>query len=550
MMRRRYKRSHKFHEIQESFRENARLSSEDSRNEDFAEDEESLINNASNPQYSPESVLFESDPCLCSGELSPEIVLGRRKARSPRDPKIHEDDDAIVARRIERSSLCRECHESSDLLMCNFNIESRDDLANLEKCPKLSLDDPLELTDGYSCSLAFLNNDVNETHDEQSSELEGAFEETTRQSISQSVTFPVNLESQSRDDSVLANPYEKRERSTKGRSLEEDSNQRENRDVPGTMGNCNSLDRTFSMNDDLLREMNNYLEGQSSSTMIAHRSTAETTEGKLQKEYLSESGRFAIFHEIEKRSSRFSDDVERLSSDELTGISVCGSIEDHHAGSRIDKETRTRTPNDNRRFDIVLGKIGERLTANWSEFRKMFVYLQRASRKICGEDAECGTSLLYRMFPYVSPSTSSSSSPPKRNHRGSSTDRGDVAARFFFIPDERREFSKGEIRSEQEAQRIESKIRKPETFSCSPERDFRNATLTFDCEGEMKKQRQAKIADSLPEKGVERSLDLPSRDKMHWDHDDVSWESTLDLSTVSDRDNSLQKVTFHYLVYL
>ncbi|KMQ94144.1 hypothetical protein RF55_5714 [Lasius niger] len=540
MMRRRlYKRSHKFHEIQESFRENARLSSEDSRNEDFAEDEESLINNASNPQYSPESVLFESDPCLCSGELSPEIVLGRRKARSPRDPKIHEDDDAIVARRIERSSLSRECHESSDLLMCNFNIESRDDLANLEKCPKLSLDDPLDLTDGYSCSLASLNNDVNETHDEQSSELEGAFEETTRQSISQSVTSPVNLESQSRDDSVLANPCEKRERSTKRRSLEEDSNQRENRDVPGTMGNCNSLDRTFSMNDDLLREMNNYLEGQSS-TMIAHRSTVEATEGKLQKEYLSESGRFAIFHEIEKRSSRFSNDV--------------GSIEDRHAGSRIDKETRRRTPNDNRRFDIVLGKIGERLTANWSEFRKMFAYLQRASRKICGEDAECRTSLLYRMFPYVSLSTSSSSSssssPPKRNRRESSTDRGDVAARFSFIPDEGREFSKGEIRSEQEAQGIESKIRKPETFPCSPERDFRNATLTYDCEGEVKKQRQAKIADPLPEKGVERSLDLPSRDKMHWDHDDVSWESTLDLSTVSDHDNSLQKVTFHYLVYL
>lgn len=504
MMRRRlYKQSRqRFREIQESFREHARLSSKNSKNGDFLENEEE-DSGASNRQHSPESVLFESEPSLYSSKLSPEIVLERPKARSPQDSESHVIDDAsIVTQRIERSTSSRECRES-DLLMYDLDIESRDDLVNLEKYPKLSyatiLDDPLDLMDG-SCSLTSLNNET------QSSAL---IEETIRQSISLSARYlPFNLQSQSRDDSVPANSYEKRER----RSLEENSNQPENRDLPETM-DYNTLDKMFSMNDELMREMKS-----SSTIKITNESIMGTTE--------------------------------------LTGLSVCESIEAHDA-SRTDKERRKRTSNDNRRFNIVLEKIGERLSANWCEFRKMFAYLQRASRKIRGEDAECGASLLYKMFPYVSLSTSSSSSfctplssPKGDDHRESSTDRG-IATRFSLI-DEGRKFTKSKRRPQKkEAKQIESKIQMPETPRSSSKCSFRNTTLTFDYEREVKKQKQtpeirAEIADLLPdEKGIERSLDhLPSCEKIYWDHN-VS-ESTLNLSTVSDgRSNSLQKVEYH-----
>ncbi|KAM0736849.1 hypothetical protein ACS0PU_006498 [Formica fusca] len=549
MKRRMYKRPwQKFHEIQESFRENARLrSSEDSKNKDAKE-----ASDMSN-QHSPELVLYELDPCLCSGKLSPEIILKRPEIRTENDKDVIED--MIIAGRIGRSSLSQECHESN-LLMYDFNIEPGDDFANLEKYyPKRDttiVDDPHDLTDSiHSCSLSSLNNmlnsDENETadimHNGQSSAE--TLEETTLQRISQSAQFPSNLESQSREDSVpeSVNFYNKHER----RSLEKNSNQQKNRDIPGTtMNNCYSLDKTFSMNDDLMREMDNYLNRQSS-TMNTNQSTTETT-CKLQKEYISEPARFAIFHEIEKRSG-FTDDIGLQSSDELAGLS-CRSIEDHD-GSRDDKKRRKGTSNDNKKFTIVLEKIGECLTANWSEFRRMFAYLQRARRKIRGEDSsERSASLLYRIFPYVSVSTSSS---PFRMP----SDR-DVATRFSFNG-EGREFTKDEeeeakrSEEEEEAKRIESKIR-PETNSCgeSPQsspKSFRNAILTFDYEGEVKKQRQseirAEITDSVPGKSEERSLDPPSCGKTYWDN---ILESTLDLSTVfnyDDRSISLQKVKYH-----
>lgn len=535
MKRRMYKRPwQKFHEIQESFRENARLRpSENSKNKDAEK-----VSDTSN-QHSPELVLYESNPCLCSGKLSPEIILKRPETRLQTESDKDVIEDVIVAGRIERSSLSREYHESN-LLMCDFNIEPRDDFANLENCyPKRDttiVDDPLDLTDSiHSCSFSSLNNVLNSDatdimHDGQSSA--DAPQETTRQRISQSTTFPSNLESQSREDSVPepANLHDKYER----RSLEENSNQQKNRDIPGTMDNFYSLDKTFSMNDDLMREMDNYLDGQSSMMNANQQSTTETT-CKLQKEYISESARFAIFHEIEKRSG-FTDDIGLLSSDELAGLSVCRSTEDHD-DSRDNKKRRKGTPNDNKRF--VLEKIGERLTANWSEFRRKFAYLQRVSKKIRGEDSsERSASLLYRIFPYVSDSTSSSSFRTPSNR--------DVATRFTS---EGREFIKDE---EEEAKRIESKIR-PETNSCgeslqSP-KSFRNATSTFDYEGEVKKQKQSEIrpeiTDSLPRKSEECLLDPPSCGKTHWDN---ILESTLDLSTIFNYDNRsifLQKVIFY-----
>ncbi|XP_072750193.1 uncharacterized protein [Anoplolepis gracilipes] len=494
MIRRRfYKRPwQKFHEIQESFRENARLRSfEDSKSKNAKKASDAFN------QHSPESVLYESDPCLCSDKLSPEI-LKRPKTRLQMEIRKDMTEDVI-----ERSNSSQECHESN-LLMYDFNIESEDDLANLEKYyPKsdtIIVDDPLDLMDStYSCSLPFLNNalnsDANEIRDKQSSA--DILEETSRQRVSQSMTFPYNLESHNQsicDDSSVpesGNFYEKYKR----RFLEENSDEQKNCDIPGTMDNCySSLDKTFPMNDELMREMDNFLEGQSS-TMVMDKSTVETT-CKLQKECISES---AIFHEIKKQSG-FTDNNGK-SSDKLASLSVCTSVEDHN--SQNDKKRRKRTSNDNKKFDMVLEKIGERLTANWSEFRKMFTYLQPVSKKIRGEDSR--RSLLTRMFPYVSVSTSTLSS-----------DKSSTDTRFSFIG-ERREFTKDEEKTEK-------------------------------IEREVEKQRQsevrAEIADSLPGKSEERSLDPPLDNKTHWDFS----QSTLDLSTMCNYDgynNSLQKVEYH-----
>lgn len=526
MKRRLYKRSRqKFHEIQESFRENIRLrSSEDSKNKNAKK-----ASDTSN-QHSPESVLYESDSCLCIEKLSPEIILNRSKIRS--QTEIGKD---VIEDAIEGSSSSQE-YRDSNLLMCDFNIESRDDFINLEKYyPKGDtrhyVDDPLDLTDSiYSCSLPSLNNvlnsDANETvdvtHGGQSSAV---LEETTRQRISQSEKFPSNLESQSCNDSVLgsANFCDKHD----GRSLEKNSNQRKNcENISGTMENC-SLDKTFSMNDNLMREMNNYLEGQSST--IANQSNMKMTR-KLQEE----SARFAIFQEIEKRSG-FTDDVGRLSSDELAGLSIDASIEDDDDGSRNNKKRRNGIPNDNNRFDLILEKIGERLIANWSEFRKRFAYLQRVGRQICGENSERAC-LLYKMFPYISVSTLSSSCTP------------------LSSPDNvGHEFTKDEEKTEK-IQDSKSKTRL-EANSCgeSPTKRFRNAKLMFDYEGEVKKQKQSEIrteiTDSLFNKSEERSLlDSLSCDKRHWEN---TPKSTFDLATTNydGRNNYLQKVMFYSCIF-
>lgn len=530
MKRRLYKRSRqKFHEIQESFRKNIRLrSSQDLKNKDTKK-----ASGASN-QHSPESVLYESDSCLCVEKLSPEVILKRSKVKSQTEIRKDVIEDAIV----EGSTSSRE----SNILMCDFSTESKDDFVNLEKYyPKGDTRhyvDPLDLTDScYSCSLPSLNNmlnsDANETvdvtHDGQSSV---ALEET-RQRISQSEKFSFNLESQSCNDSVpgSANFCDKHDK----RSLEKNS-----KNILGTMDNCYSLDKTFSMNDDLRHEMNNYLEEQS--LTIANRSTVEMT-GKLQEE----SARFAMVEEIEKRSG-FTDDVERLSPDELTGLSVGRSVEDDDDGSRNDKKRRKGTLNDNKRFDLILEKLGERLTANWSEFRKRFAYLQRIGRKIYDENSEHGA-FLYKMFPYISVSTLSPNWTPP-----SSPDNRNVTTRLTFTG-VRHDFKDGEetekIQDSESKTRLEANSREE---SASMKR-FRNAKLMFDYEGEVKKQKQSEIrteiTDSLLNKSEECSLlDSSSCDKRLRDN---ILESTFDSATLFNydgHDNYLQKVTFYSYIYL
>lgn len=523
-----YKRSRqKFHEIQESFRENVRLrSSEDSKNKNDAEKASGESN-----QHSPESVLYESDSCLCIEKLSPEIILKPSKIKSQTEIQKNVIDDSI------EGSSSKEYRESN-LLMCDFDIESRDDFVNLERYyPKGDtqhyVDDPLDLTDSiYSCSLPSLNNmlnsDANETmdvtHDRQSSAV--ALEDTTRQRISPSEKLLSNLESQSCNDSGSANFCNKHHR----RFLEKNSNQEKNcKNILGTMDNCYSLDKTFSMNDDLMREMTNYLEEQS--LTIANQSIMEKT-CKLQEE----STRFAIFQEIEKRSG-FTDDVGHLSSDELAGLSVDRSIEDDDSPNN--KKRRKEIPSDNKRFDLTLEKIGERLTANWSEFCKRFAYLQQVGRQICGENSEHSAFLLHKMFPYISVSTLFPSCTPP-----SSPDNRNVEHNFIKDGEETKKIQDSESKTRLEVNFCGESLTKR----------FRNAKLIFDYEGEVKKQRQSEIrteiTDSLLNKSEECSLlDSSSCDKKQWDN--IS-ESTFDLATAinyDDHNNNLRKVMFYSYIF-
>lgn len=387
--RRLHKRSRqktKFHKVQESLRRNVRLRSFNSRNEDEGSSD------ASHPrQCSPESVLFELehvDP-LHHDKLSPEIILRQPRTRSEslKNPEL---DDEIAARMIECASPITS--KGRDLPTCEFkrDIKYQNDFSNLKDlgererdATKSSVGDPFDLTESYSFSLSSLNNEPNNnangmvdiTHDGRSSS--NIIDEVARRNISGSLISRPDLKSQSRNDlCTFANILEPANSDEK-RSPGVGSHQREERYLLEAMEDCYSLDKTLSMTDNLVHEITGYLNGQSIT-------------GKLGKDRVSESPRFAILRETDERR-------------ELAGSTVRGSA----GGSRdnLDKKKK-RTSSGNKRLDVAIEKISERLAANWREFRKIFAYFRQA--RTHGKDpAERDESSLhrYRRFPCVSVST-------------------------------------------------------------------------------------------------------------------------------------------------
>jgi len=516
----------KFHKVQESLRKNGRKVWPrlfDSRNEDKE-------TNTASRQRSPESVLFESQHAdsLCDNKLSPEIIPKESTTRSESLKNDSKIDDEIAARIIEQSSPILYKDRESELPMYNFKHGTKctNDFPNLEDFEERkrdatkSIGDPqFDLTESYSFSFSTLSNEPNNnanrtaevTHDGRSSSNTAIC-----RNISESVISRSNLESQSLDMCTFANVPGLANFNEK-RSFEISSNQREDHYVFETMNDCYLLDKTFSMNDNLTCEINDYLDEQSSTIIV----------NKLGMDRVSESLDFEILRETDERC-------------EPAGSSVRRSFGGPDHGSRNNLDTKKRTSSD-KKFDVAFEKIGERLTANWREFRKIFAYLRRANRRTRGEDAvERDESLLhrYRRFPYISVSTLSlptsvfctpSSSLRKLNH-------------------EAREC--GKSKRETEKNGISPKFTTPRGLT----KRCRRTTLTFgdENEGEAAKHRQpairTDITNPLPEgkKNEGRSflLDPSSFDETRQDSriPKSTIASDIELSDCDGRSDSLQKV--------
>ncbi|KYN20490.1 hypothetical protein ALC57_07396 [Trachymyrmex cornetzi] len=398
MTRRKHKRSRKkakFPKVQESSQreKNVRPRFFDQRNED-----KETISDASHPhRYSPESVLFESphvDP-LCDNKLSPEIV-SKQLSRTKLEDLKNDTAIEIAARMIEQSSPISSKYCKSKLRIYDTKC-TNDYPNNLENCEReqytiksIASDQPFHLMENYSFCLSSLSNKVNKnrmaniTHDERFSNTSKT--EEAYRNISRSTIFRSNLESQSRDDDVciFANAVPEPVNFDEKRSPS--SNQREDHSesIFDTTDDCYLLDKTFSMNDNLMREINSYLDEQS-----------------------------------DKRSE--------------LGLSVRKSVNGSDDGLRSNSDkNKRRASSDDKKFDVALEKIGERLIANWREFRKIFAYLRQVNGgKTRGNAAiESSEFLLhkYRRFPHISVSTlslpslpsvfcTSSTSPRKLNHR-------------------------------------------------------------------------------------------------------------------------------------
>ncbi|EFN89234.1 hypothetical protein EAI_07741 [Harpegnathos saltator] len=186
------------------------------------------------------------------------------------------------------------------------------------------------------------------------------------------------------------------------------------------MDDCYMLDKTLSMNDDLAREIENYLgEEQSSSAMetaIAEcRTTHEMTPlldvavGELQSRCIAPT------HPMKsQQSGEFSHEFEPLES------LVCETVDGYDEVCAVG--TATGQKNDERNRDAAGMRNGGPSFASWREFRKIFAYLQRLNRKICGKGvaplfAKRRFSCSNRKFRYVSMTTS----PPQSSSSSSSS---------------------------------------------------------------------------------------------------------------------------------
>lgn len=170
---------------------------------------------------------------------------------------------------------------------------------------------------------------------------------------------------------------------------EKSSRSTEDRHEFETIENCRLLENTLSMNDDLVREMNNYLDERSPVKVIADHSYINRTTSPLvticalRTNRVSESVRFTIPWRSDDNHKR----VPEFAVDARLPLDKCGPFgssihrfvrrQDNELGPyNLDVKRPERTSND-RNFDIAANKVGERLAANWREFRKTFAYLLR-----------------------------------------------------------------------------------------------------------------------------------------------------------------------------
>lgn len=388
--RRQYKRSRqkkgKFHKTREHLRKNVQSGLLNSRNEDEETNGESRLY-----QRSPESVLCESqhmDP-LDDDKLSPGIIPKRSKRRRSNSGI----DDETAAQMIEQSSPISSKDREPSLPRYDFKDDTAvkyvNDFVDLEdsgeherNAVKSIVDVPCDLlTESYSFSTSSLSNEPNNngTRNERSSL--NTISAAACRNISRLTTSRPNLgPPQSCDAGVctFANSDAKRSPGVAGSGSE-----RNDHYILETMNDCYLLDKTLSINDNLMRESNGYLDGQPS------------TGNKLGGNRTPKLSHFTILRETGEQS-----ELAELSARRSVARSVDGSRD------KLNKKKRKTRRSNSKGFEKIgaLERIGDRLTENWREFRKIFAHLRRASRRIRGADAIEREEVLlhrYRRLPYT-----------------------------------------------------------------------------------------------------------------------------------------------------
>lgn len=506
--RRSHKRSRqkaKFHKVQKSLRKNVQL--DNARNGDK---ERSDLPDS----HTPESVLFESqhmDP-LCDNQLSPEIIPMQPRTRS--EGTIKDDaDNEIPMRMIEQSS---PISSKLDLLMCDFkhgtkcmnNVPNLENFGERERdVTKLIIDDQFDLMKSYSFNLSSLSNEPNNadvTYDRRS--LRKTVDETACRNTSGSAISHPNSESQSRGNVCTfvdaPGPASSNEKGSFGRR----ASQQKDHCTLETIEDCYLLNKTLLINDNLVREINKDLNGRS-----------------MGRDRVSELPHLGFIRKTDERG-------------EVAQTLVCRSI----SGPRDNPDRKRGTSNGNKRLNVALDRIGECLTTNWREFRKIFAYLRWTFKRACGEDFR-GEPLLhgYRRYPNTSISTLSVFRSPSSSPRWLKAD---------------------------DPKEAEGTKREPEKAGIPPDsttprmglvKRCRRMTLTFGDEGEAARNRppasRADITDPLPEgkkKDKGRSF---LRDPLSLSNETRQDGRVPELTIVpdvepSDRDGSWQKVHVSFIV--
>lgn len=344
------------------------------------------------PRKSPELVLFESqraDPLYDNNARSPEIVPKSSRIKFEAEASASNariGDDTQKTEPSKRRSSTRDFNGAAEC----------PGLLGLEDCSKhdiseLIIDDTLDSTATLSSGSSLsLNTSLENQAADVTQDIERSAASAFDKKFDLSAMFPSDLD----EIRQTANP---------GQQCSQDGSARDEE----TTSDYPLMDKTLSMNDELTREMNNYLDERTSTTIIGH-STLRTSP--------SRPTRFAAFCKSGKWSESAADGVG-LSLDEfqLAGTSVCEPVDERNE-SRDNHDRSLLDNNNNGRSNVVLGTIGKHLTVNWRELRKHFARLDKRIHEDEEDAKRDRASLLSRYrwfiedrrFPYVSISTSSS----------------------------------------------------------------------------------------------------------------------------------------------
>lgn len=541
-------------------------------------------------QRSPESVLFEPEHVdSCCNELSPDIVDRFSRIKLENSIEIMDEIATEETTQLNLSTPKRNIRLDRSLKYSKCNVKylnnySKDNIKSV-------FDESSNLTDNYPYRKKMLSLTNSELNSDQitsvmynelslkhnssnpkpilsSSEYELSYGNTSPFQVIASHSYSKSSKPVFTDD--VPEVFNNESASVKsvvitGKTLEKASVLRKDRDIVKRVDDCYLLNKTLSMNDDLINEMNIYLDRQSmvKSDNNIDKVTSSITNCKLQNKYITESGNLVnLMNKTDTQSALVNE--TRSSFDEYeTTESICGLIDEHDKSqNNANKGTKLK--------DIsnltTVEKIAEQLIANWNEFRKMFAYLLQINKKLCKTNISNSVPMLTKYKKLIEDHTSLSvSSSPTI-----------CTSRYLSPKNSKRSGSHNVIGSslmnedrniEQSHRREKTKFRSREHPTTPCRRSLssakrRRVILQFEENEKSEDQQQLKTylknTDPLAiEKKSEEdsfSLNLSSHEKMHWNNctSELTSLFVTDLHEVSDYDQpnvNLQEVKFYLYNY-